>query len=90
MAKPDYCYGHYNHGQDFIKLAKSPKATTRQNGTSHCVVTVLDGPCRGESYPVPTHKLGKGLSCNLWKWFVKVGLIVGSICLIGVFLSGVL
>jgi hypothetical protein len=76
MAKQAFCYGHYNTGHDFIKLAKPPKAVTRQNGGSHCVVTMLEGPYRGEGQPVPDHDLPKGLSHALWKWFVKVGLIV--------------
>lgn len=88
MAKQAFYYGHYNHGRDFIKLAKPPKATTRQNGGSHCVVTMLEGPYRGECQPVPTHEIHKSLSHALWKWFVKVGLIVLSICLIGILLSG--
>ena len=76
MSKLHYCYGKWNSGQDFIKLVKFPKATTRQNGTSHCMVTILEGPYRVEGRPVPTHELGKCLSEKLWKWFVKVGLII--------------
>jgi hypothetical protein len=88
MAKQAFCYGHYNKGHDFIKLAKPPKATTRQNGSSHCVVIMLEGPYRGESQPIPDHELHKGISHALWKWFVKVGLIPVTICLISILLSG--
>lgn len=72
---PKYIYGHYDHGRDFVRLAKPPKASARQNGTSHCVVTVLQGEYAGESRPVPAHNLGVGLSRKLWGWFVRVGLI---------------
>lgn len=88
MAKQAYCYGHFDHGRKFIKLAKPPKATTRQNGTSHCVITMLEGPYRGESQPFPDHPLHKGISKALWKWCVKVGLIV-TVIFIGILLSAV-
>lgn len=74
--KPQWSANKYQRGTDFVRHAKPPMATTRQNGTSHCVVTALDGPKKGCSMPVPMHEIHKGLSIKIFKWFVEAGLIV--------------
>ncbi|MGE5224994.1 MAG: hypothetical protein ACM3PY_21370 [Omnitrophica WOR_2 bacterium] len=83
MSKPEpgrvYVYGKYDHGDKFLKFAKPPKASVRQHGTSHAVVTVLQGEYKGQTMPIPRHTIPKGLSHRIWKWFVKVVLIFAAL-----------
>lgn len=81
--KQQFVYGKYDSGQDFLALVKPPVADVRRNGGSHAVVTVRQGEYSGETMCIPDHDLGVGLSCKIWKWFVKVGLILMMVAMLG-------
>ena len=82
MTKNKYVYGHFDHGQDFIRLAKPPIAKVTRGSGSHVKVTILQGEYAGKSTVVPDHKLGVGLSHKLWRFFVKAGLITLAVGLV--------
>jgi hypothetical protein len=71
-------------GRELIALAKRcPRAEVRQNGSSHTVITMIDGEYKGDGFCIPDHELGVGLACKAWKWLVKVGIIASAIMLFG-------
>ena len=85
-----FVYGQFDHGNDFIALAKPPAAKVTCNGGSHHKVTICEGEYTGQVMIIPSHDLGMGLSCKIWKWFKMVGLltIIGIAFYVGMITLG--
>lgn len=61
----------------YLKAAeRDPECDIRNNGSSHYIVT-KHFVGHDESMVVSNHgELGEGLACKLFKWFMKMGIIV--------------